>query len=295
MELRENLGKEFVVTCELGGTQGTDVEKSLADAKCLNRADGLNIIDCAMARLRINTFALAHIIQGKLGICCIPHLTRRDRSILALQADLLGAHCLEVRYVLATTGDPPQHGPYKDSSPVYNLNTPGLIKLISNLNNGLDYNGEEIKGKTDFFISATATPAAKNLDKEIELVRSKVEAGANFFQTQPVYSPDQAERFLEKVEPLGVPVLIGVMPLKSVKMAKYLNENVPGIDVPEEVITKFERYGSGIPLACELVDQIRDFVHGIHILAMGSVENMNAIMDHIYTDSSRICKTTIMN
>lgn len=283
MNLREKLGKEFVVTCELGGTQGTDVEKSLEDARSLNRADGLNIIDCAMARLRVNTFALAHIIQEELGICCIPHLTRRDRSILALQADLLGAHCLGVKYVLATTGDPPQHGPYKDSAAVYNLKTPGLIRLISNLNKGVDYNGEEIKGKTEFFISATATPAARNLDKEIELVKSKIEAGANFFQTQPVYSPEQAKRFLEKVEPLGVPVLIGVMPLKSVKMARYLNENVPGISVPEEVISKFESYGSGIPLICEFIDQIRDFAPGIHILAMGNVENMNAIMDHIYS------------
>jgi len=281
MKLREKLGKEFVVTCELGGTQGTDVEKSLEDAKALSRADGLNLIDCAMARLRINTFALAHIIQEELNICCIPHLTRRDRSILALQADLLGAHCLGVRYVLVTTGDPPQHGPYKDSSAVYNLKTPELIKLIRNLNNGLDYNNEEIKGKTDFFISATATPGARNLDKELELIKAKVEAGANFLQTQPVYSVEQAKRFIEKIEPLGIPALIGVMPLKSLKMAKYMNENVPGINVPEEVIASFERYGSGIPVACEFIDQIRDFAPGIHILAMGDVQNMNAIMDHI--------------
>jgi len=283
MKLREKLGKEFVVTCELGGTQGTDVEKSLEDARSLSRADGINIIDCAMARLRINTFSLAHIIQERLNISCIPHLTRRDRSILALQSDLLGAHCLGVRYVLATTGDTPQHGPYKDSAAVYNLNTPGLIRLISNLNKGLDYNGEEIKGKTDFFISATATPSARNLDKEIELVKSKVDAGANFLQTQPVYSPEDAKRFLEKIKPLGVPALIGVMPLKSVKMARYMNENVPGINVPEEVISKFEKYGSGIPAACKFIDQIRDFAPGIHILAMGNVENMNAIMDHIFS------------
>lgn len=282
MELKEKLGKEFVVTCELGGTQGTDVEKSLEDAKSLSRADGINLIDCAMAKLRINTFALAHIIQEELSISCIPHLTRRDRSILALQADLLGAHCLGGRYVLATTGDPPQHGPYKNSAAVYNLNTSGLIRLISNLNKGLDYNGEEIKGNTDFFISATATPAAKNLDKEIELVKAKVDADANFLQTQPVYSLDEAKRFLEKVEPLGVPVLIGVMPLKSIKMAAYLNENVPGINVPQEVIAGFEKYGSGIPVACEFIDQIREIAAGIHILAMGNVENMNAIMDHIY-------------
>ncbi|MBI4778353.1 methylenetetrahydrofolate reductase [Candidatus Desantisbacteria bacterium] len=282
MQLKEKLGKEFVVTCELGGTQGTDIEKSLEDAKSLSRADGINLIDCAMARLRINTFALAHIIQKELDICCIPHLTRRDRSILALQADLLGAHCLGVRYVLATTGDAPQHGQYKNSTAVYNLNTHGLIKLINNMNNGLDYNGEEIKGKTEFFISATATPAAKNLDKEIELVKAKIDAGANFLQTQSVYSPDEAKRFIEKVEPLGAKVLLGVMPLKSAKMAAYLNENVPGIHVPEEVISSFEKYGSGIPVACEFIDRIRDFASGIHIMAMGNVENMNAIMDHVY-------------
>ncbi|MDI6781141.1 MAG: methylenetetrahydrofolate reductase, partial [bacterium] len=188
MQLKENLGKKFVVTCELGGTQGTDVEKSLEEAKSLSRADGINLIDCAMARLRINTFALAQYLQKESGVCCIPHLTRRDRSILALQADLLGAHCLGIRYILATTGDPPQHGQYKDSAAVYNLSTTGLIKLINNMNNGLDYNNEAIKGKTEFFISATATPAAKNLDKEIELVKAKIDAGANFLQTQPVYS-----------------------------------------------------------------------------------------------------------
>lgn len=127
MSLKEKFGKKFVVTCELGGTVGTDVSKSLEDAEMLKRADAINLIDCAMAKLRINTFSLAHIIQEKFGICCIPHLTRRDRSILGLQADLLGAHALGVQYVLATTGDPPEHGPYKNSKPVYNINTVELI------------------------------------------------------------------------------------------------------------------------------------------------------------------------
>ncbi|MFH1962026.1 MAG: methylenetetrahydrofolate reductase [bacterium] len=284
MSLKEKFGKKFVVTCELGGTEGTDVVKSLEDAERLKRADAINLIDCAMAKLRINTFSLAHIIQEESGICCISHLTRRDRSILALQADLLGAHALGVRYVLATTGDSPDHGPYKDSKPVYNINTVELIKLINNLNKGLDYNGDKIKGNTEFTISATATPAAKNLDKEIELVERKVEAGANFLQTQPVYDVEQAKRFIDKVKPLNIPVLIGVMPLKSVKMAQYLNEKVPGIEVPYEVILKFERYGSGIPVANEFIDEIYKIADGIHVLAMGNVENMNGIMDHVEKD-----------
>lgn len=281
MSLKEKFGKKFVVTCELGGTEGTDVIKSLEDAEKLKRADAINLIDCAMARLRINTFCLAHIIQEKLGICCIPHLTRRDRSILALQADLLGAHALGIRYVLVTTGDPPEQGPYKDSKPVYNINTVELIKLINNLNKGLDYNDVEIKGNTAFTISATATPAAKILDKEIELVKGKVEAGAGFLQTQPVYDIEQAKRFIDKIKPLNIPVLIGVMPLKSVKMAQYLNEKVPGINVPDYVISKLERYGSGVPVANEFIDEIYEVADGVHILAMGNVENMNRIMDHL--------------
>jgi homocysteine S-methyltransferase len=269
------------VTCELGGTNGTDVAKSLEDADKLKRADAINLIDCAMAKLRINTFSLAHIIQDKLGICCIPHLTRRDRSILGLQADLLGAHALGVRYVLATTGDPPEHGSFKNSKPVYNINTVELIKLINNLNNGLDYNGEEIKGNTDYFISATATPAASNLDKEIEAVKRKVDAGANFLQTQPVYDIDCAKRFIEKIEPLNIHALISVMPLKSVKMAQYMNKNVPGIEVPDHVISQFEKYGSGVPIANEFINGIYECASGIHLLAMGHVENMNKIMDHM--------------
>jgi homocysteine S-methyltransferase len=281
MSLKEKFGTKFVVTCELGGTDGTDVEKSLEDAKQLDRADAVNIIDCAMATLRINTFALAHIIQHKLDICCVPHLTRRDRSILGLQADLLGAHALGIRHVLATTGDPPKHGPYKESKGVFNINTFELIKLIDNLNKGLDYNGDEIKGNTDFAVSATATPAAKNMDKEFELVKKKVDAGAAFLQTQPVYDASQAKQFIDKIKPLKIPVLIGVMPLKSIKMAQYMNEKVPGIEVPDHVIEKFEKYGSGVPVANEFIDEIYDIADGIHILAMGNVKNMNGILDHI--------------
>lgn len=281
MSLKDKIGKKFVVTCELGGTDGTDIEKSIEDAGQLKRADAINLIDCAMARLRINTFSLAHIIQDKFDVCCVPHLTRRDRSILGLQSDLLGAHALGVRYVLATTGDPPNHGPYKESKGVFNINTTRLIQLISDLNKGLDYNGEEIKGNTDFFVSATATPAAKNLDKEFELVEKKVSAGANFLQTQPVYDADQARMFIDKMKPLNIPVLIGVMPLKSVKMAQFMNDKVPGIEVPEHVIEKFEQQGSGIPVSNEFIDEIYDIADGIHILAMGNVKNMNGILDHI--------------
>jgi homocysteine S-methyltransferase len=281
MDLKDKFGTKFVVTCELGGTDGTDVEKSMEDAKQLARADAINIIDCAMANLRINTFSLAHIIQDKLDICCVPHLTRRDRSILALQSDLLGAHALGVGHVLATTGDPPDHGPYKTSKGVFNINTFELIKLIDNLNKGLDYNGDEINGNTDFAVSATATPASPNMEKQYELVKKKVDAGANFLQTQPVYDAEQAKKFVARMKPLGIPILIGVMPLKSAKMGKYMNENVPGIEVPETVINKFDEYGSGIPIAADFIDEIYDIADGIHILAMGNVKNMNGILDHV--------------
>ena len=176
MKFREKLGKEFVITAELGGTVGTKVEKSLQDVRSYHSIDALNVIDCASARLRINSFAIAHIIQREIPeMEVIPHLTCRDRSILGLQADLLGAHALGIRYILGTTGDPPHEGPYKDSKPVYDVSSIALIKIISNFNKGLDYNEKELKGNTDFCICATAAPGAKNLNAEIALCQDIVD------------------------------------------------------------------------------------------------------------------------
>jgi len=284
MKLKEKLGREFVITTELGGTNGTDIAKSLEDVKSYLPIDALNVIDCASARLRINSFALAHIIQSEFpDLNVVPHFTCRDRSILGMQADLLGAYGLGIRYVLATTGDPPKEGPYQDSKAVYNLTSIELIKMISNFNRGLDYNGEEIKGQTEFFISAVAPPGATNLDPVIERMKKKIEAGANFFQTQPMYDLEKTKEFLSRAKGLGAPILLGIMPLKGLKMAQYMNEKVAGIDIPDEVIEKLKSGVKGAEIAKEFVKEIYGLagLAGIHIMALGDVKATNEIIEYV--------------
>ncbi len=284
MTLREKLGKEFVITTELGGTPGIDISKSLNDVKSYLHIDGLNVIDCASARLRINSFSLAHIIQTEFpGLDVTPHLTCRDRSILGLQSDLLGGSALGIKYVLATTGDPPKDGPYKDSQGVFNVSSVQLIKMINNLNKGLDYNENEIKGKTDFFISAVAAPGATNLNSVIERMKKKIDAGANFFQTQPMYDVEKTKRFFELASDLSVPILLGIMPLKGLKMANFMNEHVVGIDIPSDVIEKLQNGVKGTEIAKEFINEIHGLkgLSGIHIMALGDVNATNEIISFI--------------
>jgi homocysteine S-methyltransferase len=192
----------------------------------------------------------------------------------------LGAHGLGIRYVLATTGDPPKEGPYQDSKAVYNVSSIELIKMINDLNRGLDYNGKEIKGETDLYISAVASPAALNLDSEIERMKRKIGAGANFFQTQPMYDVEKTKGFLVKAKDLGVPILLGIMPLKSLKMAEYMNEKVAGIDIPQEVIEKIRGGVRGTEIAKEFIKEIYGLegLAGIHIMALGDVEATNEVI-----------------
>ena len=284
MSLKDKFGKKFVITTELGGTPGTNFEKSLNDVGSYSQIDGLNIIDCASARLRINSFALAHVIQLKFpDLDVTPHITCRDRSILGLQSDLIGAYTLGIKYVLATTGDPPKEGPYKESKAVYNVTSVQLIKMINNLNNGLDYNDKEIKGETDFFISAVAPPGAANLDPVIKRMRKKIEAGANFFQTQPMYDVEKTKRFFKSARELEVPILLGIMPLKSIKMANFMNENVAGIDIPAPVLEKIGGGVKGTEIAKEFIEEIYslDGLSGIHIMALGDVEATNEIIGFV--------------
>ena len=281
MTLRENLGKKFVITTELGPVKGVFANESLEKANSYLPLDGINVHDCPMGNLRINSISMACLIQNKLNIEAIPHFTCRDRSLLGTQADLLGAHTLGIRNILVTTGDPPKHGPYP-SKAVYDYNTFELLQLIKKMNSGLDFNEKEFGGKTDFTIACTALPTAKKPERELERMKKKISAGADFFQTQVVYDAKRTVSFLKEARKFEKPILIGVMPLKSVKMAKFMNENVEGIDVPEEVISRMENDGvTGIEITCDFIKEIIEYADGIHIMAMGDVAGTNRIIEYV--------------
>lgn len=279
MELTGKLGEKLLVTTELGPVKGVMTAESLAKASGYLPLDGINVHDCPMGNLRISAIAMATLIQQELKVPAIPHFTCRDRSLLGTQADLLGAHALGIGNLLVTTGDPPKHGPYP-SKPVYDYSTLELIGLIKKMNAGLDYNDKEFGGRTDFRISCTARPTAKDQDHEIERMARKIEAGADFFQTQVVYDVEKTLSFMAKATSLGKPILIGLMPLKSVKMARFVKHKVEGIDVPDEIIVRMERDGvTGIEIICDFLAAVHPFIHGIHIMAMGDVPGTNRIIE----------------
>jgi len=280
IELKRKLDNgDFIFTTELGAINGTHIEDSLTKAKDYVGLDAINVHDCPNANLRINSVMAASILKRELGIEAIPHFTCRDRSLLGTQADLLGAHALGIRSILATTGDAPQHGPYSGSKAVYNYNSYELIKLIDSMNSGKDANEVDIKGSTDFVIAATATPGATNMTVEIERMKKKIEMGADFFQTQPVYDLAKAREFLKEAKGLDKPILLGIMPLISLKLVKFINNKMPGVTVTDDIIKQMENGKKGLEIACELISELFEDISGIHIYGMGDVQTTNKIIE----------------
>jgi len=200
------------------------------------------------------------------------HITCRDRNLLGLQAELLGASALGVKNILALTGDPPKMGDYAMAKGVYDVDSTGLVKMLNRLSNGCEYGGNELKDKTDFFIGIAVNPTAQDLMKEIKRFEGKVSAGANFIQTQPIYDIGLLERFLKLTAHINIPKIIGIMPLKSYKMVEYLNNNLPSIFVPPGVKERMKGKDveEGIKISQELISEIRKFkeVAGIHIFPL---------------------------
>lgn len=266
--------KKFVITVEISPPKGIDVTKTIEEARKLKGvADALNITDSPMANMRMSPIALAHILQDHLNIETIFHLTCRDRNLIGLQSELLGAYALGVRNILALTGDNPSLGDTPQARGVYDVDSVGLLKIIKALNSGFDYNGNKLDYPTSFCAGTTANPNDLR-DEAIEKLHVKVEAGAEFIQTQPVYDEEILFKFLDKVKDLKVPVLVGILPLKSYKMALRLMEKVPGIEIPEKVLKRLQQGGKeeGINLSAEFIKNIKSEVAGIHIMSMGSVD-----------------------
>jgi len=272
-ELSRKLGRQFVISVEVDPPKGTDPTKDLLGAQLVKErgADVVNVGDSPLGRVRMSASSLCVLIQEQVGIETIIHFTTRDRNLMALQADLIGLHALGVRNVLALTGDPPRAGDYPAATAVYDTDSVGLVRILKRLNEGVDLAGKPIGQPTSFCVGVAFDLHPETLDREMRRLDQKVEAGADFIMTQPVFEPETLDHYLRRVGCPPRPLLVGVLPLQSSRHAEFLHHEVPGIHIPDWVRRRMAEAGNrgreeGLRLAAELLDAIADRVHGVYLM-----------------------------
>jgi methylenetetrahydrofolate reductase (NADPH) len=265
----------FVVTGEIGPPKGVSLDKCLHDAEMLREnVTAINVTDLQSAVLRIGSLAVSTRLIER-GLEPVFQLTCRDRNRLALQSDLLSAWALGIENALCLTGDHPILGDHTEAKPVYDLDSVQLLKAASTLNQGHDMAGHELESMPGFFLGAVVTPAAEPVEPQIIKMKKKIEAGARFFQTQAVYEPEKFEHFMNQVQRFEVPVIAGIVILKSAAMARFMNANVAGISVPENIIqemdgaAKEDRKKKAVEISARVIRQVKPFCQGVHIMPLG--------------------------
>ena len=268
------LGKRsFLVTMEVNPPKGTDLGEVLGAVERVKAlVDAVNVTDGSGAIMRACSLAVAKAVLDA-GADPVLQMTCRDRNRLALQADLLGASILGIRNVLLLTGDDPKAGDHPDAKPVFDINSAALMQAAKGLTEGKDMAGKELAGTPQFCIGAAADPGAKDLDVEMQKFQAKIAGGAQFFQTQAVFDPAALSRFMERAKTSGKPVLAGILLVKSAKMARYMNEHVWGIHVPDELIARFEKASDKraecVAVTAELIRAVREIANGVHLYGLG--------------------------
>jgi methylenetetrahydrofolate reductase (NADPH) len=278
---------KFAVTCECGPLKGTDTSELKENIEILkNKVDAANITDQQSSVMRLCSLVTA-VLCVQNGLEPIFQMTCRDRNRIALQSDLLGAWVMGIKNVLALTGDLPALGDHPQAKGVFDLDSVTLLMAIKRLNEGFDLAGNELIGKPAFFPGAVVkvesnTEAAYEL--QIYKFQKKVAVGAKFFQTQAVYDPKSFEKFMKRVEKFKVPVMMGIIPLKTAGFAKFMNANVAGVRVPDDLIQKMadakkeDREKTGIQVAAELIKAMKPMCQGVHIMAIGWEKKVPEIM-----------------
>jgi homocysteine S-methyltransferase len=278
----------FVVSVELVPPRGFNADGLIAQAKELraNGVDLVNIPDGPRASARMSALSASVMVQQQAGIEPILHYACRDRNLLGMQSDLLGAHSMGIRNVLVITGDPPSAGDYPDATAVFDVDSIGLTNVVAQLNRGLDIGGQPIGAPTAFHIGVAANPDAPNLDEEIRRFEYKVKAGAEFAVTQPVFDVAALREFLKRTESVRIPVVAAITPLESLRHAEFLANEVPGVRVPELIIERMRRAEAdgrarqeGLGIACEVAAEVRSLVNGVLISpAAGALQTGFAVM-----------------
>ena len=269
---------KFAICVEMDPPRGLSTHKLLAGASLLydSGADVINVADSPMARMRMSAWAVCDLVQRRVGVESTLHFPTRGRNLLRVQGDLLAAHALGIRNVFVVMGDPTSIGDYPEATDNYDLVPSGLIKLIKQgFNTGLDHSGTSIGQPTNFFVGAALNLCPPDLENEIKNLHRKVKAGADFFLTQPIYQAQDGPRLLEAYEkkhgPLNRPILAGILPLVNAKHANFLDNEVPGITIPEETRKRIESAGEqgvkvGVEIAVELIEQIKPWAAGVYIM-----------------------------
>jgi homocysteine S-methyltransferase len=295
-ELADKLARgHFVVSVEMAPPRSHSLSRMLEAAEMLRAAgaDVINVPDSPTARMRMSPWAACNLIHQRVGMESVLHFPTRGRNLLRIQGDLLGAHALGQRNLFVCMGDPTKIGDYPDAMDNFDIVPSALIKLIKQrLNIGLDQAGNSIGQPTSFTVGCALNMGAQDVDKEIDLIVKKIEAGADFALSQPVFDPPLAERFLKRFEELRgeslkLPILMGVMPLYSMKHAQFLDNEIPGIDIPARIMKRIEDAGEnaaleGVHIAQELLRDMRDYVQGAYVIpAFGKFELAAQVIDAV--------------
>jgi methionine synthase I (cobalamin-dependent)/5,10-methylenetetrahydrofolate reductase len=281
--------RQFVTLVELVSPKGVSPASQVQKARRLREfgIDAVNIPDGPRASARMSALALASILQSKVGIETVLHFACRDRNVIGMQSDLLGAWALGLRNILAVTGDPPKLGNYPDATAVFDVDSIGLTNIITRLNHGLDLAGNPIGEPTAFHVGVGVNPGAINLDDELRRLDWKIKAGAEYMITQPVFDLSLLERFMKRVEPLRLPLIGGIWPLVSFRNAEFMNNEVPGAQVPPDILERMRRtttqeegFREGVAIAKETYDRLKKDVAGVQLSApLGGIEGIFAILE----------------
>jgi homocysteine S-methyltransferase len=287
--LLRKLREKFVVSVEIDPPRGINTQKVMEAARLMSRrgVDAVNIADSPLARIRMSAMALAYQIHQHFPrLEVILHYTTRDRNLMGLQSDLLGAHALGLRNILCLTGDPPSLGDYPNATAVFDTDAPGLMRIVHGMNQGTDLAGTSIGAATCFAVGCGVNPTAEDMDAEFEYVKRKLDAGPQFVMTQPVYELDCWQRFVERLSGLTkIPILIGILPLQSFRHAEFLHNEVPGIHVPDWIRARMHEAGNegqkqGVELSRDLLVKCRGLANGVYLMpSFGRFENCLDVLE----------------
>lgn len=293
---RQLKNNEFVTCIEINPPRSPEVDKVISGCELIKQGgvNAVNIPDGPRASAKMSALALAAIIESRVKINTILHYTCRDRNILGIQSDLLGAHALGLRNILCVTGDPPKLGDYPTATAVFNVDSIGLVRIVNNLNQGMDLAGNPIDSATTFYIGVGANPGAIDFEEEMDRLRQKIEAGAEYVLTQPVFEYSLFEKFMDRCQKFAIPVLAGVLPLASFRNAEFLHNEVPGMTIPEDIRNRLsaakdaeDARAIGIEIAQSMVEQVKPTVQGVYLMPpFGRYKSALKVLEEILAGNS---------